>query len=364
MVISFRYLVCFLLLATVSTGAAEPQYLISIAVTESGTIYLADRNLPGVWKLENEKLSLFFQGSKTFRTPLNAIRCVALDKDGKLLAGDGATRDIYRFDDSGKPVGLTQKPGAATDVATPPPAKEKEADKPATDKNEDKKKDKKCDTAIGEPEQETKKENAKKEDTKKEETKKEELKKTDDADKKTPEKTGGPAARKPFVHGEIGNPLDIAVDKAGDIFVSDLELHRIVKVAKAGGPAKEFAKVQAPRGLCMDADENLWVISGRKLLKISPAGEMTTVVEDGTFNYPHTVAVGADKTAYVCDGYEKCVWKVAMGGKPEKLVSGEPFVNPVGMRLVGDKLWVVDPRAKALFQITLDGKLTSVPLKP
>jgi sugar lactone lactonase YvrE len=334
--------VCFLALWTVSAAAADPQYLVSIAATESGTIYLADVNLPGVWKLENEKLTLLFEGSKTFRTPLNRIRCVAIDSDGKLLAGDSATRDIYRFDDSGKPVGLTQKsgPAAATpEKAAPPPATGKDAEKPAAEKNEDKK----SDTAFAEAEQDTKK--------------------AEDAEKKSTEKTA-PAARKPFVHGEIGIPMDIAVDKAGDIFVSDLELHRIVKVAKAGGPAKEFAKVQAPRGLCMDADQNLWVISGRKLVKVSPAGEQTTVVEDGTFNYPHTVAVAADKTAYVCDGYEKCIWKVPTGAKPEKLVSGEPFINPVGMRLAGEKLYVVDPRAKAVFQITLDGKLTSVPMNP
>ena len=32
-------------------AAAEPQYLLSIAVTDAGDIYLADLNLPGVWKL-------------------------------------------------------------------------------------------------------------------------------------------------------------------------------------------------------------------------------------------------------------------------------------------------------------------------
>ena len=146
--------------------------------------------------------------------------------------------------------------------------------------------------------------------------------------------------------------------------MSDLEIHRIVKVAKRGGPAHEFVHVQAPRGLCLDDEENLWVVSGRKLVKVSPAGEKKTIVEDGTFSFPHTVAVAADKTAYVCDGYEKCIWKVPPGGKPEKLVSGDPLVNPVGMRLVADKLYVVDPRAKAVFQITLDGKITKLPMKP
>ena len=65
-------------------------YPLSIAVSDASTM-LADRDLPGVWKLEGGVLSAYFAGSKKFRTPLNAIRCVEFDSDGKLLAGDSAT---------------------------------------------------------------------------------------------------------------------------------------------------------------------------------------------------------------------------------------------------------------------------------
>jgi sugar lactone lactonase YvrE len=84
----------------------ELQYPIDVAVAPSGDIFLADRNLPGVWKVAGGKLSVHFQGSKKFRTPLNAVRCLAIDANGKLLAGDTSTRDVFRFDDEGKPVSL------------------------------------------------------------------------------------------------------------------------------------------------------------------------------------------------------------------------------------------------------------------
>ena len=84
----------------------EP-YLLAIAAAPGGEIYIADRKLPGIWKLKDKELSVFFQADKKFRTPLNAVRCLAIDKDGKLLAGDSATRDVYRFDDAGKPTPLT-----------------------------------------------------------------------------------------------------------------------------------------------------------------------------------------------------------------------------------------------------------------
>jgi DNA-binding beta-propeller fold protein YncE len=210
-----------------------------------------------------------------------------MDGDGKLLAGDSATRDVYRFSDGGEPVSLTQKsPGTAQSAPSPKPGVQ-------------------------------------------------------------------PVVRM----GQIGIPMDIAVARDGELFVSDLELHRVLRIAKTGGDPREFAAVQAPRGLCFDPKGELWVLSSRRLLKLSPQGEKTTVVDDGVFNFPHTVAVGPDLTAYVCDGYEKAIWKVPAGGKPAKLVSGPPLMNPVGMRLAGDKLFVVDPRAKAVFIVTTDGTI-------
>jgi sugar lactone lactonase YvrE len=274
-------------------SAAELQYPLSIAVVDGAdSFYLADRNLPGVWRFQGGALRIHHQGSKTFRTPLNAVRCVALDRDGKLLVGDSSTREVYRFGDQGQPVGLTHKPGSQS---VQPPANK--AGKPRPD----------------------------------------------------------------IAFGQIGTPMDIAVGPSGDLFVSDLELHRIVKVPSAGGDPVEFVEAPTPRGLCFDSAGNLWAISGRELIKVSASGEKSTVVGDGAFEFPHTVAVSADGTAFVCDGYAKAIWKVAADGKPVKLASGPPFVNPVGMRLAVDKLLVADPHAKSVFQVTLDGKVSAIP---
>lgn len=91
-----------------SAFAQELKYPVSIAVTADGTAYVADREFHGIWKLTNGKLEKHFEGSAKFRTPLNAVRCVAIDHQGKLLAGDSSTREVYRFDDAGAPVPLTK----------------------------------------------------------------------------------------------------------------------------------------------------------------------------------------------------------------------------------------------------------------
>lgn len=84
------------------------KYPLAVAVGRDSTVYVADRDLPGIWKFADNKWSIYFQGSKKFRTPLNAVRCLAIDHEGKLLAGDSATREIYRFDDAGQPQPLTK----------------------------------------------------------------------------------------------------------------------------------------------------------------------------------------------------------------------------------------------------------------
>lgn len=107
----FVQVVSFVLLLLVTTQvgqAAELVYPLSVATAEKSPVYIADLKVPGIWSVQDGKVSPFFQGSKVFRTPLNAIRCVALDSKGRVLAGDSATRDVYRFDKADtKPVPLT-----------------------------------------------------------------------------------------------------------------------------------------------------------------------------------------------------------------------------------------------------------------
>lgn len=247
--------------------AAGMQYPLSSAVAADGTVYVADRKLPGIWKVTGGKAEVFFQASKRFRTPLNAVWCVAFDSKGRLLAGDSATREVYRFDKTGKPTPLTK--------------------------------------------------------------------------------------------GGIGIPMSIAADGKGTLFVADLEVHRIWKVPEGGGKPAEFAAITAPRGLTVDGAGQLWVVNAGKnpLVRFGPDGKPVAVVEGRKFRFPHNVAVGKDGTAYVTDGYGKCVWKVPPGKPPVKLAAGKPFVNPVGITWLRDKLLVTDPRADALFTVTVDGKV-------
>ncbi len=257
---------CLLALASDRCFGDGMEYPLAVVSGPDNSIYVADRNLPGIWKIEGGKASIYYQGSKKFRTPLNAVRCLAIDINGKLLAGDSSTREVYRFDTPENPVPMT---------------------------------------------------------------------------------TGG-----------IGIPTAIAVDSKGTLFVCDLELHCIFQVAATGGAATEFVKVPAPRGIAVDAQDRVWVVSHSKepLVRFAKDKAKEVIVGEPIFQFAHQVVVDSKGDCYLTDGYAKTIWKIPSQGKPEKFFSGEPLKNPVGIAMQGEKLLIADPHQKTVYSLPLQGE--------
>jgi sugar lactone lactonase YvrE len=110
-----------MLIATQARGDEWQYPLTAVASADGQSLFIADLNKPGIWKWSAGKMTLYFQASNKFRTPLNRVRCVAIDQNGKLLAGDTSTREVYRFDDSGQPQPLTKGTiGMPMDLAVDP----------------------------------------------------------------------------------------------------------------------------------------------------------------------------------------------------------------------------------------------------
>ena len=158
--------------------------------------------------------------------------------------------------------------------------------------------------------------------------------------------------------------MSLAVNSQGVIYVADMERHYIWRLPAEKGKAEMLWKVAAPRSVYVDAADQVWVLSAGKnqLLKIAPDGKQQVVVSGQPFKYPNAVIVDADQNAYVSDGYGRTIWKIAAKEKPQKWVSGDPLVNPIGLAWRGKNLLVVDPRAKAVFQITPAAELTKLSL--
>lgn len=245
--------------------ATDPEYPIAIAVAPGERVYVADRKLPGIVILKDGKFAPYFAGQKKLGTPLNAVRSLAVDRKGKLLAGDSATREVYRFDEGGRPVPLT--------------------------------------------------------------------------------------------NGGIGIPMSIAVLEGGDLVVADLELHRIWKVPEDGGKPEALADVPAPRAICVDDDNRIWVLSHGKdqLLRLDASGRERNVILAGRpFEFPSAMVIDEQGTAHVCDTYAKAIWRIAPGKKPEKRSPTTELKRPVALGIAGQELLIVDPQLRDVVRMNLN----------
>jgi hypothetical protein len=165
---------------------------------------------------------------------------------------------------------------------------------------------------------------------------------------------GNPATTTDPFYGQVGSangmgtaasfkaPAGVAIDAAGNIYVSEAGNHMIRKITPAGmvstfvgnitggftngsGTAASFSAMQ---GIAIDASGNLYVAdSGNQVIrKVTPEGVVSTFAGTGamgsgngpatsaTFNAPTGVAVDAAGNVYVADFGNKMIRKISAGG--------------------------------------------------
>lgn len=113
---------------------------------------------------------------------------------------------------------------------------------------------------------------------------------------------------------QLNTPQDIAVDAAGNMYISDNLNHRIRKISTAGiistyvgtgssgfsgdGGAATLARLNYPYGLQIDAYDNMYIADGgnNRIRKVKPTGIISTVAGNGSFGFggdggPATAAI-------------------------------------------------------------------------
>ncbi|HUQ93511.1 MAG TPA: hypothetical protein VM120_17655 [Bryobacteraceae bacterium] len=167
----------------------------------------------------------------------------------------------------------------------------------------------------------------------------------------------------PFADGDVAIDVSldgygggIALDRAGNIYIADVNTHRIRKVSPDGiittvagggpaqgpgqfggdgGPALE-ARLNRPIDVAVDRFDNMYILDSgnRRIRKVTPAGIITTFAGPGAFgDFWSQLAVDSTGNLYASETLNHRVWRISVdGGLTAVAGSGEAGFSGDGGR--------------------------------
>ena len=194
------------------------------------------------------------------------------------------------------------------------------------------------------------------------------------------------------------NPIGVAIDALGNIYVADYSNHRIRKINPGGTSTSIFvggtqgvadgvgsaAQFNFPFGIAVDASRNVYVAdrNNHRIRKITPAGVVTTIAGgtqgylDGTgalarFNHPEGITVDASGNIYVSDSQNHRIRKITQAGVVTTVAGSSQgfadgtgtaakFDSPAGVTLdTNGNLYVADRLNNRIRKVTPTGVVTT-----
>jgi uncharacterized protein (TIGR03437 family) len=132
------------------------------------------------------------------------------------------------------------------------------------------------------------------------------------------------------------------------------------------GLAAVAAQLSSPEGLAVDSAGNLYISDSadQRVRKVSPDGIISTVAGDGypgALKFPYGLAVDRAGTLYIADLGNTRILRLAADGTTRAVVSGAPLVAPRNLAIDKDgNLYVSDFGGHTIYKIDPAGRLTRV----
>src|SRR3954470_15174403 len=162
-------------------------------------------------------------------------------------------------------------------------------------------------------------------------------------------------------------PNGLVLDSAGNLFISDIATHQVLKLEKSGelrviagtgeggfggdgGPAAA-AQLHAPHDITFDGDGNLLVADtfNHRIRRIDSRGIISTLVGDGktsTLNNPQSIALDREGNLFIADTYNHVVKRFDREGKLSVFAGSEAGL--AGDKGPADKAQLNLPQAVAI----------------
>jgi uncharacterized protein (TIGR03437 family) len=178
---------------------------------------------------------------------------------------------------------------------------------------------------------------------------------------------------------EFASPTSVAVDSAGNVYIADTQLYQVCKVTNGniftfagngnlgytgdGGPAVN-AKLGEPNGIAVDAAGNVYISdeSNNVVRKVSAGGTITTFAGNGSAGYsgdngpatsaqlntPAGLAVDSAGNVYIADSFNNVVRKVTSSGVITTFAGNGKLTNYAGDGVAATATSLGDPKGVAV----------------
>jgi len=174
-----------------------------------------------------------------------------------------------------------------------------------------------------------------------------------------PQVVFGPGGAQTNIGHKFISPQGVAVDAAGNVYVTDIGLQEVFKVTSEGVQTTVGSGLLVPEGVAVDGAGNVYITDSQSaaVFKVTPGGKQTTV--GSGWDFPSGIAVDGAGNVYVSDPFIDGVFKVTPGGK--QIAVGGGYNTPAGVAVdAARNVYVADTYSAVVFKITAGGAQTTV----